>query len=86
MPFFFSDINNSDNILFNFQLAIGTIKFKVPNIRLKPEYELYKLIIGKPKKFKDYDKQVLQFIVKQLNNEYAEFDSINESVKKEFNL
>ncbi len=80
--------NHFENLekIYNPKDAIGTIKFKVPNIRLKPEYELYKLIIGKPKKFKDYDKQVLQFIVKQLNNEYAEFDSINESVKKEFNL
>ncbi len=66
--------------------AVGTIKFKMPKIRMRPEYELYKLIIGKPKKFKDYDDRVLKYIASLLNTEYAEFDKISDSVRKEFNI
>ena len=66
--------------------AIGTIKFKMPKIRMRPEYELYKLIIGKPKKFKDYDDRVLKYIENMLKKEYVEFDVINEAVIKEFNI
>ena len=66
--------------------AVGTIKFKMPKIRMRPEYELYKLIIGKPKKFKDYDQRVLEYIATILNKEYIEYDEISENVKKKFNL
>ena len=52
---------------------------------MRPEYELYKLIIGKPKKFKDYDERVLKYIENMLKKEYVEFDAINEAVIKEFN-
>ncbi len=80
--------NHFENLekLYHPKDTIGTIKFKIPKIRLRPEYELYKLIIGKPKKFKDYDDRVLKYIETQLKNEYAEFDSIKASVKKEFKI
>lgn len=66
--------------------AIGTIKFKIPKIRMRPEYELYKIIIGKPKKFKDYDTRIINYIGELLHTEYIEFDKINESVRRKFKI
>ena len=57
----------------------------MPKIRMRPEYELYKLII-ESQKFKDYDERVLKYIENMLKKEYVEFDAINEAVIKEFNI
>ena len=80
--------NHFENLekLYHPKDTVGTIKFKIPKIRLRPEYELYKLIVGKPKKFKDYDDRVLKYIETQLNNEFVEFNTIKENVKKEFKM
>lgn len=51
--------------------------FILPPIRLKPEYEIYKLIFGIPKQ---YDKNKLERIRKLLNKENITFDKIKNQV------
>ena len=80
--------NHFENLekLYHPKDTVATIKFKIPKIRLKPQYELYKLIIGKPKKFKDYDDRVLKYIEGQLQTEFIPFDTIRDNCRKEFKL
>ena len=57
---------------------------RVPRIRLKPEMELYNLIIGKPDGTM-YDKEILKYIGELLKTEYITFREIEEKLKKKEN-
>lgn len=59
---------------------IAKLTIKVPRIRLKPELELYNLIIGKPDK-NVYDKKIVGHISHLLKKEYISFNEIEENVK-----
>lgn len=54
---------------------IAKMSVKVPRIRLKPELELYNMIIGKPEK-NAYDKKIVQYISDLLKKEYITFNEI----------
>lgn len=67
--------------------TIGTIRFKMPQIRLQPEYELYKLIFGKPKRSSNgetYHKEKLEFIRNTLRRDFMEFSEIKRIVLDRF--
>ena len=55
-------------------------------LQLKPEYEIYKYILGKPdiKKNETYDKNILSDILKLLEKEEIEFSHIINFVKKKY--
>ena len=72
--------------MYNPNNTVGTIRFKVPKIRLQPEYELYKLIIGRPDKSVGYNEEILSYIKTLLNREYIEYSDIQQKVKERFNV
>ncbi len=72
--------------MYNPNNTVGTIRFKVPKIRLQPEYELYKLIIGRPHKSVGYNEEILSYIKTLLNREYIEYSDIQKKVKERFNV
>jgi hypothetical protein len=53
---------------------------KTRYIRLKAEYDLYNLIIGKPEKKGGYNNAILGTIKDLLKNEYASFNDIQSAV------
>lgn len=71
--------------MYNPKNTVGTIRFKVPKIRLQPEYELYKLIIGRPQKSVGYDNDILAYIKTLLTREFIEYTDIQKKVQERFN-
>lgn len=63
-----------------------SIVYKTTMIRLKPEYELYDTIYGKPKREKNqvYNEQIILFIRKALTHENITFKKIKEQVLLNF--
>ena len=57
--FIYTDKNNA-----------STVIFKTNLIRLKPEYEIYNLILGKPNSVKEYNREILNDILKLLDSKY----------------
>lgn len=59
-----------------------SIFYKTTMIRLKPEYEIYDAIFGKPKRDKNqsYNEDIIAFIRRSLNQEKTTFKKIKESV------
>ena len=64
--------------------TLGTIGFNIPQIRLQPEYELYKLILGRPSKTIGYNKETIAFIKSLLEQEYIEYSAIENLVLERF--
>jgi hypothetical protein len=65
---------------------IGTLEHMLPMIRLKPEYELYDLIFGKPNRFESYSPVVIQELISLLYNPDKDnhFDKIRETMVNKF--
>lgn len=61
---------------------ISTVIYKTSMIRLKPEYELYDLIVGKPirRKNEKYDEATIHYIHSLLKIENINFPRIKENV------
>jgi len=78
-------INTTDELstleakLFDNGKDLAKLTFKVPRIRLKPEMELYSLILGKPDN-NLYDKKILEYISELLKTEYISFSEIKEKI------
>ena len=79
------ELNTLEDRLFDTGKDVAKINFKLPRIRLRPEMELYNLIIGKPDK-NLYDKHILEYISELLKIEYIPFNEIEEKVKKKYNF
>ena len=50
-------------------------------IRLKPEYELYDNILGKPERPKTYSEPILEAIRRMMQSPYADFHSIETDIR-----
>jgi hypothetical protein len=78
-------INTTDELstlegkLFDNGKDVAKLTFKVPRIRLKPEMELYTLILGRPVN-NIYDKKILNYISELLKTEYISFSEIKEKI------
>ena len=79
------ELEKLENSLFNTNGNVAQLMFKVPRIRLSPQYELYNLIIGKPDNFA-YDKNILDYISNLIKKEYITFSEIEEKIKYNFKL
>jgi len=79
------ELNTLEDRLFDNGKDVAKFTFKVPRIRLRPEMELYNLIIGKPDK-NLYDKHILAYISELLKTEYIPFNVIEEKVKRKYNF
>ena len=84
-------INTTDELstleerLFDNGKDVAKITLKIPRIRLKPEMELYNLIIGKPDK-NLYDKNILIYISELLKTEYITFREIEKNINLYYNI
>lgn len=80
------ELTTLEEKLFDNGKDIAKIMFKVPRIRLKPEMEIYNLIIGKPDK-NIYDKNILAYIAEIIqSSEYIPFNAIEEKIKRKYNF
>ena len=77
------ELETLENHLFNNNETLAQLMYKVPRIRLSPQYELYNLIIGKPDNF-SYDKKILDYIINLIKKEYITFNEIEEQLKFNF--
>ena len=58
--------------------------YKLPFIKLKAEYEIYNLIIGKPSKPLTYNENIISFIQILLKEENMTFDKIKNQINNQF--
>ena len=61
---------------------VGTIIFRTKMIKLRPEFEVYNLLIGKPDKDACYDNDILQYIAQLINQENITFDKIKKQINE----
>jgi hypothetical protein len=61
---------------------VSTMVFKTAMIRLKPEYEIYDMIFGRPNrnKLEQYDEKTINRIIELLKKNDITFDKIKEAV------
>lgn len=80
------EINNLEkNIKFKDISNVSSIVLKTNIIRLKPEYEIYNLILGKPEPTKGYNHSIVNNIVKLLDIDDISFDNIKNNILKNNN-
>jgi hypothetical protein len=65
----------------------STIIYKTTNVRLKPEYEIYDNILGKPdKKLNEkYDEEIINYIQRLLAIENINFNKIKNIIMEKYN-
>ena len=78
-----NEISNFEKKLYN---DGNTFIFKTTIIRLKPEYEIYNLILGKPELIKDYDKTILNKITRLLEIDNVTFDNIKNYILQNYKI
>jgi hypothetical protein len=69
------ELNTLEGKIFINEKDVAKMTVKVPRIRLKPELELYNMIIGKPEK-NSYDTKIIEYISNLLKKEYITFNEI----------
>jgi hypothetical protein len=79
------ELSTLEERLFDNGKDVAKITLKIPRIRLKPEMELYNLIIGKPDK-NLYDKNILIYISELLKTEYITFREIEKNINLYYNI
>ena len=67
---------------------VSHLSYDTVLMRLRPEYELYNLIIGRPdfSKKETYRTEIISDIVILLNNEYTSYDFIKTSILSKYQL
>lgn len=61
--------------------SIGTIFYKTCYVKLKPEYEIYNLILGKPKKGQGYNSNIINNINILLKKDNISFQEIKTNIE-----
>jgi len=61
--------------------SIGTIFYKTCYVKLKPEYEIYNLILGKPKKGEGYNTNIINNINILLKKDNISFQEIKSNIE-----
>jgi hypothetical protein len=74
------ELTTLEGRLFDNGKDLAKLTQKMPRIRLKPEMEIYNLIIGKPEK-NQYDKTILAQISELLKTDFITFSEIQEKIK-----
>ena len=75
------ELTNLEGKIFDNGKDLAKLTTKIPRIRLKPEIEMYHLIIGKPYK-NQYDTKVLTYISNLLKTDYITFIETQEKIKE----
>lgn len=77
--------NYQENIL-KHNGSLGDFVVRVHRLRLLAQYEIYNMIFGQPNKNEQYDEIKIAYIVNLLDNDNLTFESMEEMIKKEFNI
>ena len=75
------ELDDLENKIFQNDTDVAKMIVKVPRIRLRPELELYNLIIGKPEK-NAYNKKIVDYIFSLLKKEYITYNELCDKVKE----
>jgi hypothetical protein len=79
------EINNLEKkILYDDKNNISSLVFKTTLIKLKPEYEIYNLVVGKPESSNKYNKIIIDDIVKLLQLDNITFDTIKNHIVNKY--
>jgi hypothetical protein len=73
-------LNEIEQKMYGSQKDMSTMVFKTIMIKIKPEYELYNIILGKPNKNDHYDENKIKEIQKLLNNDNMTFQKIKQTI------
>ena len=76
-----NELNLIENKNHNYSDDITTIFYKTCYVKLKPEYEIYNLILGKPKKNEKYDLINIQKIGSLLKKDNISFQQIKKIIE-----
>ena len=79
-------VNLEKNLFHNDIHNISSFVFKTNVIRLKPEYEIYNLIIGKPESGEMYNSTILNQILKLLEIDNITFDNIKSFIINNYKI
>ena len=77
-----NDVTDLEKKLYGKRNDVGTIVFRTKMIKLKPEFEVYNLIIGRPEKGVNYDHDTLEYIQQLIRCENMTFDKIKIQLKE----
>jgi hypothetical protein len=82
------EIQKLEKIIYNSDTKSTNIAFKLPLIRLKPEYEIYHLILGKPnlKQNQIYNMNIINDITKLLQMNELSFENIKNNISLKYNI
>ena len=76
------DLTELEKKLYGKNNDIGTIIFRTKMIKLRPEFEVYNLLIGKPEKNMSYDDDILSYIKQLITQENITFDKIKKQINE----
>lgn len=74
----YEELLNLENTFYGAKKEVGTMIHRTKMIKLKPEYELYNMILGKPEN--GYDKDLLLFICDLMKVSQINYDKIKDKV------
>jgi len=84
-----NDLTDMERKLYGKRSDVGTLVFRTKMIKLKPEFEVYNLIIGRPEKGTSYNEDTIQYIKQMVGQENITFDKIrkliNEKISNKMN-
>ena len=78
-----NDVIDMEKKLYGKRSDVGTLVFRTKMIKLKPEFEVYNLIIGRPKKGTSYNENTIQYIKQMVGQENITFDKIRKQLNEQ---
>lgn len=82
------ELEKLEKVVYNKDTNLSNIMFKLPLIRLKPEYEIYHLILGKPniRNKEIYNLSIINDIQKLIQMNHLSFENIKKTIISKYNL
>jgi len=77
-----NDVTDMEKKLYGKRSDIGTLVFRTKMIKLKPEFEVYNLIIGRPEKGTSYNENTIHYIKQMVGQENITFDKIRKQINE----
>lgn len=78
------DVTDLERKLYGKRSDVGTLVFRTKMIKLKPEYEVYNLVIGRPGKGECYNEKTIHYIKELVEQENITFDKIRKQIHEHF--
>lgn len=77
-----NDVVDMEKKLYGKRNDVGTVVFRTKMIKMRPEYEVYNLIVGKPEKGETYIDDTLNYIQQLIGQENITFDKIKTQINE----